>query len=128
MCPKRTPSLAPFLEGPSLDNGFDILENIVGFVPLGFLFCACFSAIRPGIRAAFIAVAAGITVSLIIETLQVYLPTRDSDLTDVITNALGTVIGALLFYTRPAKALIARIRECDRLRNASPNHRHECAS
>ena len=39
----------------------------------------------------------GAGISLFIELLQVYLPTRDSSLTDVITNVLGTYIGARLF-------------------------------
>ena len=73
----------------------DILINIGGFMPFGFTLAAFLSA--RGQRTTAFAVLAGFMVSLMIETLQAYLPTRDSDLTDVMTNTLGAWLGAMLY-------------------------------
>lgn len=70
------------------------IKNVVGFIPFGFCFFACLS-VRKVRRAALATVILGSLVSLIIETLQAYLPTRDSGMTDLFTNTLGAYIGAL---------------------------------
>ena len=49
-------------------------------------------------RAYIAAVALGISVSLTIELLQVYLPSRDSSQADLICNTLGTFMGVILFH------------------------------
>lgn len=77
----------------------DVLVNILGFIPFGFAVYAWAgnSAERRSPTAMNIALLLGIGISLFIELLQVYLPTRDSSLTDVMNNVLGTYIGARLF-------------------------------
>ncbi len=75
----------------------DIVINIGGFVPFGFafsLFLASTGRIR---RVGAWAILGGLCVSLVIEILQVYLPTRNSDLTDVLTNTLGASLGAAIY-------------------------------
>lgn len=73
----------------------DVAINIAGFIPAGFCFLTYFSSVRRIKRPAATVLLLGFLLSLAIETSQRFLPTRDSDMTDVITNTLGTAIGVL---------------------------------
>jgi hypothetical protein len=74
----------------------DALVNIAGFVPFGVATCLClrFWTGRSISRCVAMTILAGACVSLGIELLQVFLPTRDSSLADLATNILGTMLGA----------------------------------
>ncbi len=96
-----------FQPGPSYWK--DILVNIVGFIPLGFFFCAYWSSVRPIKHPGLTTVVLGLAVSLTIEVLQSYLPTRDSGTTDLITNTLGTFLGVRLYAWKTARALLAKL-------------------
>ncbi|HYA13984.1 MAG TPA: VanZ family protein [Syntrophales bacterium] len=77
----------------------DVTINIVGFIPFGF-FCAALLIKTHRFKTFalyIITVLLGFGLSLAIEMLQVYLPTRDSSLIDVICNVLGTIMGLLLY-------------------------------
>lgn len=81
-------------------NASDVALNIVGFVPLGGLVMVYLKNRRwADASAVVIAVAAGLVISLMIELLQVFLPSRDSSLLDVLNNTLGSGIGAGLGVT-----------------------------
>jgi hypothetical protein len=69
------------------------LKNVVGFIPFGFCFYAYLATLLPIKRAALVTVALGTTVSFTIEILQGFIPTRDSGMTDLITNTLGAWVG-----------------------------------
>jgi hypothetical protein len=89
----------------------DVAVNVAGFIPLGFVFAVYFSAIRRVPWPVATTVAAGFFISFAIEALQVFLPTRSSSITDVITNTLGTTIGALpLSYSIVQRSLIGLVR------------------
>lgn len=105
----------PFLEPPwkefRLDRTYfkDVIINVAGFIPLGFFFCTFLSSTGHSNRPRFATIILGGTVSLTIEILQAYLPTRSSGMTDILTNTLGTGIGVILFSLRPLQALLAKI-------------------
>ena len=86
--------LEPFWREFSLSRNYlaAALKNIVGFIPLGFCFYSYLTTLRVK-RARLATVILGTTVSVIIEVLQAYLPTRDSGTTDIFTNTFGTWLG-----------------------------------
>jgi hypothetical protein len=90
----------------------NVLINIGGFIPLGFFFCAYLTLAGKFSRPALITVILGAAVSVTIEVLQAYLPTRDSGITDIITNTLGTGLGVLLYRWKATllMKIICRLR------------------
>ena len=92
----------PFLKSPwrefYLNKAYllDILVNIAGFMPLGFFFCMLISSSEASQKAVVATIILGALFSLTIEVLQWFIPMRDSGTTDLITNTLGTVLGAML--------------------------------
>lgn len=80
----------------------NVLINIGGFVPLGFFFCAYLTIANRFSRPQLVTIILGAAVSLTIEILQAWLPTRDSGMTDLITNTLGSYIGVMLYRWNPS--------------------------
>ena len=78
-------------------GGADIVRNLVLFVPFGIGLSAGWRR-----RRAAAVVLAGFLFSLAIEATQYFLLAgRTASLSDVLTNTLGTAVGALLVFTWP---------------------------
>jgi VanZ like family len=79
---------------PSWRN--DVIENILGFMPFGFVLCGFFALSLPRGQAILVSTLVGGLLSLTVEALQYYIPRRDSSFTDVISNTTGALLGALI--------------------------------
>ncbi|MEY3872825.1 MAG: hypothetical protein RLZZ296_1820 [Pseudomonadota bacterium] len=79
---------------PRYWTGFDVGVNLLGYAPLGFLLAL--SALRSGHakHAVSVAALAAAFLSLSMETLQSYLPSRVPSNVDLALNALGAWLGA----------------------------------
>lgn len=100
------PPQKDFLIPPWKDFSFsfsylsDVIVNILGFIPLGFLIFGylCARGDTALGRSMILVIFLGSFLSLAIEIIQVYLPGRSSQLMDLLTNILGTTLGAIGFY------------------------------
>jgi hypothetical protein len=78
----------------------DTFLNLIGFLPLGFILAITFFKVgsvfkRHNIQ---LAVILCFTVSLTIEIVQAWIPSRSSDSLDLILNTLGGFLGAVICY------------------------------
>jgi VanZ family protein len=96
----RSTGLSPFvflnLTPPRYWTGFDVLVNIVGYIPFGTLLVLAMYPFVRGVWAVLLAALLGILVSGAMETVQGYLPSRVPSNLDLLTNALGCLLGAIL--------------------------------
>jgi VanZ family protein len=76
-------------------TSFDLLVNVVAYLPLGFLWVPVCQPRLGRIGAVLLATLCGACLSLAMETLQNYLPSRVPSNVDLGCNTLGTLIGAL---------------------------------
>jgi glycopeptide antibiotics resistance protein len=81
------------------DYASDLILNFIAFVILGFLTVASYSYFSLKRTLLFIiAVLNSFLISITIETLQVFLPSRTSQLSDLLLNTLGGYSGGVLYY------------------------------
>jgi VanZ family protein len=94
---------------PRYTTTFDLVVNVVAYVPLGALVVLALYPRRRGVTAVALATLAAMALSGLIEAGQTYLPTRISSNVDLATNTLGALAGAVLVAPFTA-ALIDRGR------------------
>jgi VanZ family protein len=90
---------------PAYVTGFDLALNVLAYVPLGLLLALALHPQPRGLPAILAAIAAATCLSVLIETVQNYLPARIASNLDVLTNVAGAALGAVA-ATALAPALI----------------------
>lgn len=90
-----------FTAWPRYWTGFDLLVNLLAYVPLGLLVGRAISYRLRGhtwgaAQALAITVALGLLLSLLLEGLQTYVPSRRPSVLDIVANGAGTFFGAFL--------------------------------
>lgn len=85
-----------FLRGPMpyYWTGFDVVTNIVGYLPFGTLVVFALYPKMRGVAAAIIAAFCGMLLSGTMEAMQTFLPNRVSSNLDFLTNMAGACLGA----------------------------------
>lgn len=84
---------APF---PRHITDFDLVVNVLAYLPFGMLVVFALHPRLKGSAAILIALAAALLLAGAIEALQGYLPARVASNVDLLTNAAGALLGAVL--------------------------------
>lgn len=79
-------------------NFIDQLANVVLFVPFSFGLTGLVRHIRPNsLQSLAIVLSSSASLSIAVEILQFFLPSRNPTLSDVVTNSFGGILGFLSF-------------------------------
>ncbi|MGF6727003.1 VanZ family protein [Paraburkholderia sp. GAS41] len=81
---------------PQYLTAFDVVTNILGYMPFGASVMLAVYPRRRGLAAVALAFGLGIVLSGTMEAVQTYLPTRVASNLDLAANALGALLGAAL--------------------------------
>jgi VanZ family protein len=79
---------------PRYITAFDLVTNFAAYLPLGFFALLALHPLLRGVLALIAAGLAGCGLSLALEALQTYLPSRIPANLDLLTNSLGAFAGA----------------------------------
>lgn len=80
---------------PRYWTAFDLVTNVLAYLPLGFLWVPVFQSRCGRILAVALATLLASALSLSLETLQNFLPSRVASNVDLATNCIGAMLGAL---------------------------------
>lgn len=91
------PDLAGFLTAPwpRYITSEDIFVNVAAYAPLGFLLSIGWGARLGAGRGVLAATVCAAAASLLLETVQLFLPARIASNVDLLTNGVGALIGAM---------------------------------
>ncbi len=103
----------PVAPWPPKWTRFDVIVNILAYVPFGIFIALIPRRASPLLRTA-IAVAAGTVLSFGMETLQMFLPSRSANLIDLMANAAGALMGGILGGTLVRAQRVRRLMSASR--------------
>ncbi len=95
--------LAPW---PRYWTGFDVVSNVLGYAPLGFLGCLAVLRLRPRWPAVLTVTGLALLLSFFLESLQMFLPMRVPSNVDLGLNVGGAWQGALMARALAAWGLV----------------------
>ena len=75
---------------------FDILVNILGYIPFGILIIFSIYPRLSRVSSVALAILGGAAMSWLMESLQFFLPSRVTSVLDLLTNSTGALLGALM--------------------------------
>jgi VanZ family protein len=104
----------PFASWPLRWTRFDVMANVIAYVPFGVFVALAPRRATPRARTA-LAFASALTLSFLLETLQMFLPSRDASLIDLAANTGGALLGGFA---------ASRLVRAERARNALSEMRH----
>ncbi len=85
-----------FAAKPRYITDFDIAVNVLGYILYGWLIVLALHPRSRGFAAFAIAITSGTCLSILLEAGQTFLPSRFASNIDVLCNASGVAIGALI--------------------------------
>ncbi len=122
----RAPEAVGLFIWPKYNGAFDVLINVLAYLPLGAMLAARarrhLGVARPDpttlryIGAQSIVFAFGLSLSM--ELLQAMLPSRVSSPVDLLSNTLGAAFGAIAMLSAPGRAILARAERWRHMRFA----------
>ena len=114
IAPEPATPFWPFAPWPLRWTRFDVIANVIAYVPFGVFVALAPRRATPRARTA-LAFAAALTLSFLLETLQMFLPSRDASLIDLAANTGGALLGGFA---------ASRLVRAERARNALSGMRH----
>jgi VanZ family protein len=108
--PLRVPpaeAVAGFFSRPRFITEFDVVLNVLAYMPFGAIACLYFRKARGETGAIPLAALACAAFSFAMETCQLFIPGRVASIFDVLANSAGAFAGALAF-TDPFYSLATR--------------------
>ncbi|MBM3386718.1 MAG: VanZ family protein [Betaproteobacteria bacterium] len=93
---------------PRYWTGFDVVSNVLGYGPLGFLVSLAVQRLRPAWPAVRLTMALALCLSMAMESLQMFLPARVPSNVDLLLNVAGACMGAVLARALESWGVIGR--------------------